>query len=156
MWPVCPSSADSRKLDTTLSAWTSRPVNCPLLGLFLPAIGWSRGDVTDLPLACASFDAVVSFYAVTHVPRQEHRHLFEETCRVLRPGGRTLLCLGWGGLPADSDPQSRLGVPMFSSHFDEKTNLVLLAETGLAPQWSRQVTDPMGHASHQFVLASRD
>jgi|HubBroStandDraft_6_1064221.scaffolds.fasta_scaffold166475_2 hypothetical protein len=22
--------------------WTSRPVNCPLLGLFLPAIGWSR------------------------------------------------------------------------------------------------------------------
>src|SRR5580698_1988438 len=36
--PVCPSSADSGKLDTTLSAWTSRPVNCPLLGLLLPAI----------------------------------------------------------------------------------------------------------------------
>jgi hypothetical protein len=36
------------------------------------------------------------------------------------------------------------------------TNLALLAEAGLALQWSRQVTDPMGHASHQFVLASRD
>jgi hypothetical protein len=41
-------------------------------------------------------------------------------------------------------------------HFDVMTNLALLAEAGLALQWSRQVTDPMGHASHQFVLASRD
>jgi SAM-dependent methyltransferase len=44
-----------------------------------------QGDVTDLPLACASFGAVVSFYAVIHVPRQQHRHLFEEIYRVLDP-----------------------------------------------------------------------
>lgn len=64
-----------------------------------------------------------------------------------------MLYLGWGDLPEDRDPDRWHGVPMFWSHFDEKAKLALLSKVGFIPQWSRQVADPMGHASHQFVLS---
>ena len=44
---------------------------------------------------------------------------------------------------------------MFWSHFNEKANFALLSKVGFIPQWSKQVADPMGHASHQFVLSIR-
>jgi ubiquinone/menaquinone biosynthesis C-methylase UbiE len=115
-----------------------------------------QGDLTELPFGDGTFDAVVSFYAIIHVPREAHGALLKEMHRVLRPHGRTLLCLGWGDLPADLDLESWLGVPMFWSHFDQETNLALLSEVGFTLRWSRQVSDPMGHAGHQFVLATRD
>ncbi len=114
-----------------------------------------QGDLTNLPFSSGSFDAVVSYYAIIHVPRQEHEALFAEIHRVLRHDGRAMLCLGWGDLPEDRDPDSWLGVPMFWSHFNEKANLALLSKVGFIPQWSKQVADPMGHASHQFVLSIR-
>ena len=114
-----------------------------------------QGDLSNLPFSGGSFDAVVSYYAIIHVPREEHEALFTEIHRVLRQDGRALLCLGWGDLPEDRDPESWLGVPMFWSHFNEKTNLALLSKVGFIPQWSKQVADPMGHASHQFVLLIR-
>jgi SAM-dependent methyltransferase len=114
-----------------------------------------QGDLTELPFGDGTFDVVVSFYAIIHVPREAHRALLKEIYRVLRPHGRTLLCLGWGDLPADLDVESWLGVPMFWSHFDQDTNLGLLSEVGFSLRWSRQLSDPMGHAAHQFVLATR-
>lgn len=128
-----------------LSLARSRLATCQLV----------QGDLTNLPLSNGSFDAVVSYYAIIHVPREEHEALFREIHRVLRRDGRALLCLGWGDLPEDRDPDSWLGVPMFWSHFDEKANLALLSKVGFTPQWSTQVADPMGHASHQFVLSIR-
>ncbi len=114
-----------------------------------------QGDLVSLPFSNGAFDAVVSYYAIIHVPREEYEALFTEIHRVLRHDGRALLCLGWGDLPEDRDPNSWLGVPMFWSHFDEKVNLALLSRVGLIPQWSKQVADPMGHTSHQFVLSVR-
>jgi ubiquinone/menaquinone biosynthesis C-methylase UbiE len=114
-----------------------------------------QGDLTNLPFSNRSFEAVVSYYAIIHVPREEHEALLREIHRVVRHDGRALLCLGWGDLPEDCDRDSWLGVPMFWSHFDEKANLALLSKVGFIPQWSKQVADPMGHASHQFVLSIR-
>lgn len=116
--------------------------------------GLVQADLSELPFGSNSFDALVSFYAIIHVRRQEHEQAFREFRRVLRPNGRALLCLGWGDLPADHDPDSWLGVPMFWSHFDGETNLKMLSEAGLTPTWSGRVDDPMGHAAHQFVLAT--
>ena len=56
-----------------------------------------RGDLTALPFADQSFDAVVSAHAVDHLGKSTERGL-REILRVLKPGGRFLLVVwvpGW-------------------------------------------------------------
>ncbi len=55
------------------------------------------GDLTALPFADQSFDAVVSAHAIDHLGPQKEQGL-REALRVLRPGGRLLLIVwvpGW-------------------------------------------------------------
>src|SRR5882724_5580432 len=55
---------------------------------------WVCADLVALPFADASFDAVCSYYAVIHIPREQHAGVLEGFARVLRFGGLALLCLG--------------------------------------------------------------
>jgi ubiquinone/menaquinone biosynthesis C-methylase UbiE len=112
-----------------------------------------QADLADLPFRDQSFDALVSFYAVIHVPREEHLAVLKEFRRVLRPGGRLLVCMGWKDLPADLDPESWLGAPMFWSHYEASVNLELFKSAGVVVANAAEVPDPNGHGSHQFVLA---
>jgi SAM-dependent methyltransferase len=114
-----------------------------------------HADLVALPFAPRSFDAVVSFYAVIHVDRTLHARVFEEVARVLRPGGHALLCVGARDVPADSDPESWLGVPMFWSHFDGETSARMVGQAGLTVLDARHVPDPMDHGGHTFVLGRR-
>ena len=114
-----------------------------------------QGDLAALPFGDGSFTALVSYYAIVHVPRSQHLTVFGEVRRVLVPDGWALLCLGANDLPADHDPTSWLGAPMFWSHFDARTNLRLLGEVGLAVVRHHLVADPMGHGEHLFALVSR-
>ena len=112
----------------------------------------AQGDMTVLPFRPGSFDGVVAYYSIIHVPRGEHPTIAGEIRRVLVPGGHALLVLGTHDLPADRDEDSWFGVPMYWSHYDAETNLALMWEAGLAVSWSDIVTDPMGHGDHLFVL----
>jgi SAM-dependent methyltransferase len=114
----------------------------------------TQADFVDLPFRDDSFQAVVSYYAIIHVPREQHRQVFEEFHRVTQRGGVALLCLGVNDIPEDHDPGSWLGVPMFWSHFDARTNLEMLEHAGFQVLWHRIVTDPMNESQHLFVLAS--
>jgi ubiquinone/menaquinone biosynthesis C-methylase UbiE len=112
----------------------------------------AQGDLVALPFAATSFSAVVSYYAVIHVPRSLHAAVFAEAHRVLRRRGLALLCLGFGDVREDHDEESWLGVPMYWSHFDGDTNLALLGAVGFDILWHAAVADPMGHGRHLFVL----
>lgn len=114
-----------------------------------------QGDLSEVPFRDASFDAVVSHYAVIHVPRDDHPAVFAEVRRVLKPGGWTLLCLGARDNPGDHDPESWLGAPMFWSHYDAPTNVRLVRDAGLDIVDDRVIDDPMGHGQQLFVLARK-
>ena len=58
---------------------------------------WLTADLTRLPLASASFDAVHAAYALQNL--SDWRAGITECARVLRPGGA--LVVAWGGPPAD-------------------------------------------------------
>jgi SAM-dependent methyltransferase len=63
-----------------------------------PSLCFHEGDAEAMPLADASFDAVVSNFGVHHVPRPQRA--LAEVFRVLRPGGRVAFS-NWA-MPADN------------------------------------------------------
>ncbi|KAA9398587.1 class I SAM-dependent methyltransferase [Haloarcula sp. CBA1130] len=60
----------------------------------VPTAAFAQGDLVRLPFADDSFNAVVSFYAIIHVPKPEHEQVLAEFHRVLRDGGELLVSMG--------------------------------------------------------------
>jgi ubiquinone/menaquinone biosynthesis C-methylase UbiE len=111
-------------------------------------------DITTLNFPAASFDAICSYYAIIHIPREQHIGLLRDFYRMLKPSGFALLCLGAEDNPDDHD--SFYGTPMYWSHYDAATNLRLLSDAGFDLIWSRLVTDSTAPpAAHLFVLAQK-
>ncbi|HSL44564.1 MAG TPA: class I SAM-dependent methyltransferase [Anaerolineales bacterium] len=112
-------------------------------------------DMTRLNFADEVFDGITSYYAIIHIPREEHEALLVEFHRMLKPGGLALLCLGAEHLLDDMD-ENYLGTRMYWSHYDSETYLKMLKDTGFQIIWSRIVTDETCEgAGHLFVLAQK-
>jgi SAM-dependent methyltransferase len=58
-----------------------------------PQIDWREGDATTLPFADASYDVVLSQFALMYFP--DRTSALKEMVRVLRPGGRLAIAV-WG------------------------------------------------------------
>jgi len=113
-------------------------------------------DMTELNFPAGSFDAICSFYAIIHVPREEHQPLLLNFHRMLKPGGLLLVCMGASDWPGEVE--EFYGAPMYWSHFDAETNLRMVREAGFAVIWSRSVADtldPEIPSAHLFVLAQQ-
>jgi SAM-dependent methyltransferase len=114
----------------------------------VPAARFVQADMTAFHLRPASVDAVVSFYALIHVPLADQRALFPRVREWIRPGGYFLAIVGadsWTGT------EQYLGADMFWDHADTDTYLRWLAAARLSPAWSRYV--PEGDSGHSLILA---
>lgn len=60
----------------------------------VPDAALVQGDLTDLPFDDGVFDAVVAYWSLIHVPMGDHQAVVDEFARVVRPGGRLLVCEG--------------------------------------------------------------
>ena len=113
-------------------------------------------DMTKLDFPKDTFDGIASYYAIIHIPREEHQPLLENFHTMLKPGGLALLCLGAEHLVDDLD-ENYLGARMYWSHFDAETYLKMLKEIGFAILWSKRVADETCEgAGHLFVLAQKE
>ncbi len=115
---------------------------------FVPAASLIQADMTGLQLRPATVDAVVSFYALIHVPLADQQALFPRIRGWLRPGGLFLATVGadrWTGT------DDYLGARMFWDHADTGTYLGWLRAAGMAPMWHRFI--PEGDSGHTLVLA---
>ena len=120
----------------------------------VPLADLVMGDMTDLPFREGCFDGVSSYYAIIHVPREEHRHLVREIYRVLKPSGVALMCMGEHDLA--SDVAEYMGTQMFWSHFDGTTNERILLENGFEVLWAKSVVDfEDPSTSHRFFLVRK-
>ena len=109
-------------------------------------------DMTKLDFPENTFDGVCSYYAIIHIPREEHQPLLANFHRMLKPGGFALLCLGAEHLINDID-EDYLGTRMYWSHYDAETYLKILKDCGFSMIWSKRVADATCEgAGHLFVL----
>jgi SAM-dependent methyltransferase len=95
----------------------------------VPTATFVQADMTTLELSASSLDAVVAFYSLTHVPREDLPALLERIRGWLRPGGVLVATMGAQDAPDDVE-DDWLGVPMFFSHHGAKRNRALVRAAG--------------------------
>jgi len=121
----------------------------------VPEADFVHADFTALELEPGSFDAVVSFYAFNHVPRELLAPTFARIHGWLVAGGLLMTALGTSDTEAWTGEW--LGAPTFFSSFPPKTNSQLVREAGFEILRDELVTfhEPEGDVTFQWVLATR-
>jgi SAM-dependent methyltransferase len=118
----------------------------------VPEATFVRADMTSVEFPSGTFDAVVSAWAIIHVPIDQQPALFDAVARWLRPGGVLLVTVGssaWTGTEDDW-----YGAPMYWSHGDRDFYATALDARGstIAEEW----LIPEGDGAHAAFLARRD
>jgi cyclopropane fatty-acyl-phospholipid synthase-like methyltransferase len=114
----------------------------------VPGAYFEQADMVTWDAPEGAFDAVVSLYALIHVPLRDQRVLLPRLRRWLVKGGYLLAIVGsgeWRGVAP------YMGAEMFWEHADTDTYLQWLSQCGLDPIWHRFI--PEGDAGHTLVLA---
>jgi SAM-dependent methyltransferase len=123
----------------------------------VPGASFIQGDMAEIDFPAGSFDGVTAFYAISHLPREEHGPLFERVARWLVPGGLFLATLGAKDSPDWTGEW--LGRRMFFSAYGADTNRRLLRAAGfeLLIDEVIETLEPDGPVPFLWVLAaSRD
>ena len=95
-----------------------------------PAAEFIKADMTTLAFGAGTFDAVVAFYSIIHVPRVEHAALLAKVYSWLKPGGFFLATLSIGAWEGEESDWEGWGSAMRWSHYDRETNVKMLNEAG--------------------------
>lgn len=96
----------------------------------VPAAKFVIADVVKSEFPACSFDAIVSFYAIFHIPRQEHLNLFRQFAQWLRPGGLLLFTVASKDDGPGYTEDDFFGGTMYWSNFGPSTYREFLTETG--------------------------
>jgi ubiquinone/menaquinone biosynthesis C-methylase UbiE len=113
-----------------------------------------QGDMTALPFAPDSFDAVAALYSLIHVPLESHRTVIGEFARVLRPGGTLLVTEGETEWVGSNPDWLDSGTAMHWSLAGAETTREQLRAGGFAVRGVWDVPDPTTENGHKpFFLA---
>jgi cyclopropane fatty-acyl-phospholipid synthase-like methyltransferase len=123
----------------------------------IPRANLIKADMIDLSFEAESFDAVVAFHSIIHVPRAEHPALLGEIRRWLRPGGAFVATWALGAWEGEEEDWGGWGAPMLWSHHDGETSLKLLRDAGFAVERAeaRTTSGARGDESWLWVLARK-
>ena len=116
----------------------------------VPTATFIEADMTSVDFSPASFDAVVAFYSLTHVPRDEQAPLLARIARWLRPGGVFVANMGVEDEPGDVE-HGWLGVDMYFSHFGAKANRRLVERAGLVVERAEIAVEPEDRHDARFL-----
>jgi len=114
----------------------------------VPGATFIQADMVSWNAEPGSFDAIVSFYALIHVPLEDQRRLLPRIRQWLREDGIFLATFGnrrWTGV------EEYLGASMFWDHADAATYVDWLAESRFMPIWNRFI--PEGESGHALILS---
>lgn len=119
----------------------------------VPDADFITADATAVDFPDGSFDAVVSLYALIHIPLEEQPPLLERIASWLRPGGWFLCSTGQHEWTGTDENWLDSGVAMWWSHADADTNRAWLTRSGLTVEQEEFV--PEGNGGHALFWARR-
>ena len=93
-----------------------------------PAATLIHTDMMSLSFAPDTFDAVVAFFSIIHLPRDEQTELFKRMFGWVKKGGYMLVNLGTSDV--EEAKGGFLGEPMFWSSWDESKSRHMVDSAG--------------------------
>jgi SAM-dependent methyltransferase len=116
----------------------------------VPSATFLQADMTTLTFPPASFDAVVAFYSLTHVPRDDVPALLVRIRDWLRPRGVFIASMGVEDDPGTVEADW-LGVEMYFSHYPARRNRRLIEEAGLVLESAEVLVEPEDRFDARFL-----
>lgn len=107
-------------------------------------------DMQDLKEGQFEVDAIVSFYAIFHTPRDSHLETLKKLASFLSEGGKLLVTMGAGEWEGEEE---FYGAPMHWSHFGAEKNRELVEAAGF--EIVSDEIDDEGDERHQIILAKK-
>lgn len=117
----------------------------------VPQADYSIKDMSDLEEEEYKVDAIVSFYAIFHTPKEKHRELFKKINSFLPKGGLILATMGAGEY--EGTEEDFHGVKMFWSHFGPEKNKQIIENAGFKVILDE--IDTGGDEKHQIIMARK-
>ena len=117
----------------------------------VPEASYKVQDMTQLKENDYSVDAVVSFYAIFHTPRETHQELFKKINSFLPTNG--LLLVSMGSSEWEGKEENFHGIDMYWSHYDAKKNRKIVENSGF--QVILDEIDGTANERHQILMARK-
>ena len=119
----------------------------------VPAGTFVRADASAVSFPAASFDAVISLYALVHMPLDAQPGLLRRVGRWLRPSGWLLASTGHDAWTGSEENWLGGRAPMYWSHADAGASRRWIQEAGLVI--AGEQTIPEGDSAHALFWAQR-
>jgi 2-polyprenyl-3-methyl-5-hydroxy-6-metoxy-1,4-benzoquinol methylase len=146
--------AQSLARDYAVTGVDISPVQIERARRTVPHATFVCADMSEVDFPARSFAAIVSFYAIIHLPLSEQPGLLARIHQWLEPHGYAMLIVGsesWTGV--EEDWLGVAGATMYWSHADSRTYQSWLTQLGFSIQWTRFI--PEGQGGHEILLAQK-
>ncbi|QQG43588.1 MAG: class I SAM-dependent methyltransferase [Candidatus Daviesbacteria bacterium] len=117
----------------------------------VPKATFEVRDMSKLKEDEYKVDAVISFYAIFHTPREKHQDLFKKINSFLPQGGYILVTMGAGEY--EGLEENFHGTKMWWSHYGAEKNKEIVENAGFKILLDE--IDIGGNERHQIILAQK-
>jgi len=117
----------------------------------VPHASYEVKDMSEFKDNEYDVDAIVSFYAIFHTPREIHFELFKKLASFLKSGGLLLVTMGssdWEG-----EEENFHGAHMYWSHYSPEKNVEIVKKAGF--EIISDKLDMSGGEKHQIIFCRR-
>jgi len=120
----------------------------------VPTATFIEGDFSKIDFGGDHFQAIIAFYSIFHLPREEQPDLFRKMAGLLTDGGLILVTLGTS--PGDGVEENWAGSKIMAwSNYDPATYKTILARAGFEIMASEYEGHPGDQEYHWWVLAKK-
>jgi ubiquinone/menaquinone biosynthesis C-methylase UbiE len=119
----------------------------------VPNATFIKSDFSKLDFGIQKFDAIIAFYSIFHIPREEQQELFKKMNSLLVDGGLILVTLA----TSDSEDinENWTGAPMAWSQYSPTKYKVMLTQAGFIIAHDEYEGQPSDAEYHWWVLARK-